>query len=169
MFLLSVPRRVLAAQVSASLCLAALPATAQEILTLQLDRARIVEMPAGTHTLVLGNPSIADVTVLKRQNRLVLNGRAFGETNMIALDAQGSALAEIVLRVKSADHALIVQRGMERESWSCNPRCEPAVDPGDASRHMGEAIAQAGKRNDFATPATAASAPRPPAAGPTPK
>ena len=164
MFLISVSRRVLAAIFSLTLCLLPKYADAQEILTLQLDRARIVEMPAGTHTLVLGNPSIADVTVLKRQNRLVLNARAFGETNMIALDARGVALAELVLRVRSADHGLIVQRGMERESWSCNPRCEPAVDPGDASRYMGEVISQAGRRNEFAAPqSAAASTPRLPA------
>lgn len=150
MFLMRVFRRVFAA---CYLC-TTLPVTAQEVLTLQLDRARIVEMPAGTHTLIIGNPSIADATVLKRQNQLVLNARSFGETNMIALDAKGAALAEIILRVRSNDHALIIQRGMERESWSCNPRCEPTIDPGDAARHTGDVISQANRRHEFAQPPT---------------
>ena len=144
---------------AASVICTSVPSPAQEILTLQLDRARILEMPQGTHTLVIGNPGVADVTFLKRQNQLVINARAFGETNMIALDAKGTALAEMIVRVRNNDHALIVQRGMERESWWCNPRCEPTVELGDSGRHTGDAIAQSGRRNEFARPQSTNNAP----------
>ena len=139
-------RRVLAATL---LCFV-WPVHAQEVLTLQLDRARIINMPHGTHTLVIGNSGVADVTFLKRQNQLVINARSFGETNMIALDANGAALSELIIRVRSSNHALVIQRGLERESWSCNPRCEPTVELGDSMRHTGDAMSQASRRSDFA-------------------
>lgn len=127
-------------RVLAGICLALLawPVVAQESLTLEIDRAKIVELPAGTNTLVIGNPGIADATVLRRQNRIVLTARAYGQTNMIALDARGTALAEVMLVVKNAEVGLVVQRGLERETWTCSPRCEPAVSPGDSSRHTGK-------------------------------
>ncbi len=132
-------------------CLATAPAMAQQVTQLHLDRAKIVELPPGATTIVVGNPGIADVTLLKGQNRLVLTAKSFGETNLLALDQRGEAVAESILRVIASDHALVVQRGMERESYSCNPRCQPTISLGDTSRHMGEIIGQTGQRNSFAT------------------
>jgi hypothetical protein len=145
-------RRVFA---GACLALCALPAAADNALLLEIDRAKIIELPAGTNTLVIGNPGVADATVLRRQNRIVLTARAYGQTNMIALDARGEALAEVMLIVRNSEQALVVQRGLERESWSCNPRCERAVNPGDAARHTGEATGQAGAYGAFARPQAA--------------
>ena len=142
-------RRVMAA---AFFALCALSASAQERLQLEFDRAKIIELPAGTNTLVIGNPGVADATVLRRQNRIVLTARAYGLTNMIALDAVGAALAEVVLEVKNPGQGLVVQRGLERETWLCNPRCEAVVSPGDTGRHTGEAISSAGQYNGFARP-----------------
>ena len=141
-------------RVFAIACLAcwALPSAAEAPLLLEIDRAKIVELPAGTNTLVIGNPGIADATILRRQNRIVLTARAYGQTNMIALDARGEALAEVMLLVKNSEQALVVQRGLERETWSCNPRCERAVNPGDAARHTGEAVNGAGAYGGFARP-----------------
>jgi Pilus formation protein N terminal region len=139
MFLHLFVRRVLA---GSCFVLLVWPVAAQDILTLEIDRAKIVELPAG----------IADATVLRRQNRIVLTARAYGQTNMIALDTRGQALAEVMLVVKNAEVGLVVQRGLERETWTCSPRCEPAISPGDSARHTGEAIKQAGQHGGFARP-----------------
>ena len=149
MFLRLFVRRVLA---GSCFVLLVWPVAAQDILTLEIDRAKIVELPACTNTLVIGNPGIADATVLRRQNRIVLTARAYGQTNMIALDTRGQALAEVMLVVKNAEFGLVVQRGLERETWTCSPRCEPAISPGDSARHTGEAIKQAGQHGGFARP-----------------
>ncbi len=124
---------------------------------MEIDRAKIIELPAGTNTLVIGNPGIADATLLRRQNRIILTARAYGKTNMIALDSRGEALAEVMLVVRNTEYGLVVQRGLERETWSCNPRCEAIVSPGDSGRHTGEAIGQAGQYNGFARPNSAGS------------
>ena len=45
----------------------ALPALAMETVIVALDRAKMVKVPAGTQTMVIGNPLVADVTLLKGQ------------------------------------------------------------------------------------------------------
>lgn len=147
-------RRVLAGLALMGAALACPAARSDDVVEVLLDRALIVDMPPGAHTIVVGNPGVADVSVLRKQNRLVLTAKSFGETNMIALDARGATLAEIIVRVKGADHTLIVQRGLERESWSCNPRCEPVVALGDAPRHASEVVGQTAQRNGFAVGAS---------------
>ena len=53
-----------------------------------VDQARLVKIPDGTETLIIGNSTIADVTLLKQKNLMVLTPKAFGETNFIALDRE---------------------------------------------------------------------------------
>ena len=44
-----------------------------------------------------------------------------------------------------------VQRGLDRESYSCTPSCQPSILLGDAAKHFGEVSGQAGQRSDLAT------------------
>lgn len=154
MFVVSrfVRRRVLAGLAIACVAAVCPAARSDDVIETLLDRATMLDMPPGAQTIVIGNPGIADVTVLRRQNRLVLTAKAFGETNVIALDAHGAALTEFIVRVKGVERLLIVQRGMERESYACTPRCEPVTTLGDAPRHMNETIGQSTSRNMFASP-----------------
>ena len=107
-----------------------------------VDQARLVKIPAGTETLIIGNPTIADVTLLKQNNIMILTPRAFGETNFIALDGQGNAVAQSLIRVVNGTDAVIVQRGMNRESYSCAPRCQPTERLGDDEGYLGKVSAQ---------------------------
>ena len=96
-----------------------------------VDQARLVKVPAGTETLVIGNPTIADVTLLRQNNLMILTPRSFGETNFIALDGQGNPVAQSTIRVVNGTDTVMVQRGMARESYSCAPRCQPTERLGD--------------------------------------
>lgn len=117
-----------------------------------IDKASLIRMPAHAQTLVIGNPGIADVTVLKNNNMMVITGKSFGETNLIAVDADGNPVGESLIRVTSgADAMLIVQRGGERESYSCSPRCMPVLQLGDGQL-FGAAAAQIAARNAIAIP-----------------
>jgi Flp pilus assembly secretin CpaC len=110
------------------------PATAQAptaVLNVTLDEAKIARVPEGTVTLVIGNPIVADVTMLKGSGAMVVTGKGFGQTNLIALDARGAVLDEKTVRVVPTNSTLVVQRGMERESYSCAPDCMPTVQLGD--------------------------------------
>ena len=116
-----------------------------------VDHAKVVRLPEKARTVIVGNPAIADVT-LQRNGVMVVTGKSFGVTNLIALDASGTLLAESLVRVSAASDALLtVQRGMERESYSCTPVCQPSLQLGDAQKYFGEAGAQATSRNALAT------------------
>ena len=105
-----------------------------------MDRARIVKVPAGTQTLIIGNPLVADVTMLKGNGSMVVSGRSFGSTNLISLDASGNAIDETTIKVIAGTQSLVVMRGTSQESYSCNPRCAPTVALGDDSKFLNEGI-----------------------------
>ena len=62
---------------------------------------------------------------------MVVTGKGYGLTNLIALDAQGNIIDEKNIEVEPAKAVLVVQRGNERESYWCNPLCMPTVQLGD--------------------------------------
>lgn len=101
---------------------------------LRLDHARLIRMPTGTATIVLGNPKIADITPQKN-GFYVLTGKAFGSTNLISQDASGEVLGAYILRVlpNTDESQLVVQRGLQRETLHCLPKCSPTVTETTAS------------------------------------
>jgi Flp pilus assembly secretin CpaC len=111
-----------------------------DIIVVIADRARIVKIPAGAQTLVIGNPMIADVTL--QNGVMIVTGKGFGETNFIALDALGNPVAESMIRVIGAHNDLIVQRGLDQQSYSCAPRCEPTAKLGDDAKYFSEVAGQ---------------------------
>jgi Flp pilus assembly secretin CpaC len=121
------------------------------IVTVLVDNAKVMRLPERTQTVIVGNPIIADVT-LQKNGVLVLTGKSFGSTNLIALDASGIMLAESMIRVEAPQTAVItVQRGLDRESYSCTPNCQPSVQLGDAQKYFGEVSGQADSRRKLAT------------------
>ena len=118
-------------------------AKADEAIVGIVDQARLVKIPDGTDTLIIGNSTIADVTLLKQKSLMVLTPKAFGETNFIALDAQGKPLAESTIQVINSSNALVVQRGMERQSYSCAPDCQPTERLGDDSKYLSSVAQEA--------------------------
>ncbi|MDE2579499.1 MAG: pilus assembly protein N-terminal domain-containing protein [Hyphomicrobiales bacterium] len=114
---------------------------ADSALFVAVDRAQIIKVPEGATTLIIGNPLIADVTMLKNNQSMVITGKTFGVTNLIALDAQGKQIAESTVKVVSPKAGLIVMRGGSRETWTCAPDCQPTVALGDDAKYMGETLA----------------------------
>lgn len=130
---------------------APLAASADEpvaVLNVTLDQAKIARIPEGTATLVIGNPIVADVTMLKGSGAMVVTGKGFGETNLIALNGQGDVLDEKTIRVVPTGSVLVVQRGMERESYSCAPQCMPTIQLGDG-KVFNDASTQLTQRNSL--------------------
>ena len=124
----------------------------EDVILVQLDQAKVLQLPDKTSTIIVGNPIIADVTMLKRSNKMVITGKGFGQTNLIALDSSGNSIGESVIQVVTGVGGLIVQRGMERESYHCAPRCQPTVTLGDAGKYMAETAAQIQGRNTVSLP-----------------
>ena len=128
------------------------PVLAADVISVTLDQAKIINLPDGATTIVIGNPIVADITMLKRNNQMILTGKGYGETNLIALDSNGAAVGESIVRVIGPTSAVVVQRGLDRESYSCAPRCEPTVRLGDTSKFMSEIGSQITTRNSLASP-----------------
>ena len=123
----------------------------QPPLTVTIDHAKVVKLPERTQTVIVGNPIIADVTV-QRNGIMVVTGKSYGVTNLIALDGAGTLLSESLISVQAPTESLVtVQRGLERESYSCAPSCQPSLLLGDANKYFGEVGGQATQRNTIAT------------------
>jgi hypothetical protein len=122
-----------------------------DVLRITIDQAKVVKLPPGTTTLVIGNPLIADVTMLKNTAGMVVTGKGYGQTNLIALDDHGNIVDEKQLRVEPGRSVLVVQRGDSRTSYSCDPWCMPTVQLGDDSKAFSDVGSQIQLRNGWAT------------------
>ena len=137
----------LAASIVTVAAVQAQDAQPSESIQLVLNKAKVLQLPANASTVVVGNPAVADVTIVRRTKYMVLTGKGFGETNLIALDSQGRSVGESVIRVGAASNSMIVQRGMERETWDCAPRCQPTFSLGDSGKYAAENAGQMQSRN----------------------
>ncbi|WP_245259644.1 pilus assembly protein N-terminal domain-containing protein [Methylobacterium sp. 10] len=139
-----------------ALCLAvgagpALAETTPAIVAVNVDNAKVIRLPDRTQTVIVGNPLVADVA-LQRNGIVILTGKSFGSTNLIALDASGAMLAESTISVQAAQGSIVtVQRGLDRESYSCTPNCMPSMQLGDATKYFGDVSGQADTRRNLAT------------------
>jgi hypothetical protein len=125
-------------------------AKADTTVTVMVDHAKIIRLPERTSTVIVGNPFIADVS-MQKNGVLVLTGKSYGITNLIALDAGGTMLAESYISVQAPSEAVVtVQRGLDRESYSCTPACQPALQLGDSQKYFSELGGQAGQRDTLA-------------------
>lgn len=122
-----------------------------ENLSVALDLATIMQVPDEASMLVIGNPAIADATI-QRNGLIVVTGKSYGTTNLIALNRAGVQLREFMIHVTAPKkRTLTVLRGGARETWSCSPRCEQTVTLGDAPDYFGASSAQIGSRNGLAS------------------
>jgi Pilus formation protein N terminal region len=135
----------------------AIAAASPDVLAVTLDQAKVAKLPAGTTTLIIGNPMIADVTMLKNSNSMVITGKGFGQTNLIAIGADGSVIDEKQLRVVPANTVLILQSGPSRVSYACNPDCMPTVQLGDDDDHFSKTGNQITLHNGLAQGAVSVS------------
>jgi Flp pilus assembly secretin CpaC len=123
----------------------------EETLVVTIDQARVVKVPPGTETLIVGNAAIADLTLLKQGAGMIVTGKGFGETNFIALDGAGSPLTQSLIRVVGGRNALLVQSGLDRQSYSCAPQCLPTAKLGDDAKYFGDVSKQVNDHNTQAT------------------
>jgi len=120
-----------------SLCVAGAVATmsmkvmASSSLSIVADRAKIVRIAGEVGSVIVGNPSFADVSVQKKF--IIIHGRNFGQTNILVLDENGESLADLeVTIVKGRDRNISVYRGGQKASYACAPKCESTLQVGDS-------------------------------------
>ena len=148
-------RFVLQAFIAAA-SLAAVPAFAGSM-SVPLDEVRMVTFLKPAATVYVGNPMIADITVIDSKHVFVL-GKAFGTTNIIALDQDGKQIVSNPLTVmgRSAD-IVTLNRGSDQVTYSCvGARCEAAPLPGDAKDAYQSTMSQIGTHQEMGVKAASA-------------
>jgi Flp pilus assembly secretin CpaC len=109
----------------------AAPVLAQTAMTVKTDQAKMISVAGVAGTVVVGNPSIADVSV--RGMQVFVHGKSQGATNIIVLDRQGVQIANLEVNVESVGGgAVAVFQSGRRYSLNCGPTCEPVLQVGDS-------------------------------------
>jgi len=120
-----------------------------------LDQARLIKLPDRVSTLVIGNPVIADAAV-QAGGWMIITGKGYGLTNIIALDRSGAILLEKTVEVQGPRDTVVVYRGIDRETYSCTPDCERRLTLGDAQAFFAATAGQITARNGLAAATAAA-------------
>ena len=96
-----------------------------------VDQATLVRLDRPAAEIVVGNPSIADVSV-QSSKLLVVTGKSFGETNLIVMDADGKVVTNRQLIVQEPRTGFVtIYRGSARQTFHCAPYCTPPLVIGD--------------------------------------
>lgn len=107
-----------------------LPARAGD-LVVRYDQSQLLRLPRPASEIIVGNPSIADVA-LQDGNLLVVTGKTFGITNIIALDAEHNVIQDQRVMVERDDRRVVnLMKGTQRFTYACTPNCEPTLTIGD--------------------------------------
>ena len=103
----------------------------------RIDQATRVTLSASARDVFIGNPSVADVTVIDGRNLLVM-GKAYGVTNIVVLDARGRTILDRQIVVSASDDGRVsFYRGPDVYNYACSPRCERTPMPGERDSGQG--------------------------------
>jgi Pilus formation protein N terminal region len=97
-----------------------------------MDNVTLVSFKAPVTTVYIGNPSIAELTILDAKHVFVL-GKRFGATNLIALGVDKTIIENDPVTVLSRQaEAVTVFRGENTYNYVCTGlHCETKPVPGD--------------------------------------
>jgi len=120
---------VVAALVAASASQALMAAS--NVIQVVVDQATLVRLDRPAAEIVVGNPSIADVSV-QSSKLLVVTGKSFGETNLIVMDTDGKVVAnrQLIVQEPRTGFVTMYRRGA-RQTLHCAPYCTPPLVIGD--------------------------------------
>ncbi len=112
----------------------AAPAFAQEVVV-PIDHSVRLSVRGQAASVVVGNPGVADVTVVD-SHTLFVSGRGYGETDVVVLDHNGRTIysGDVLVGATSGGRAS-VYRGAERTDFACAPVCSVTTrSPTDPSK-----------------------------------
>ncbi len=105
-------------------------ASAEDV-NIQIDQAAPIRLDRPAATILVGNPSIADISA-QDNSLLFVMGRTMGTTNIIAIDNRGNTIADVQVHVTApSSHRVVLHRNVARYTYSCANSCERVVMPGD--------------------------------------
>lgn len=129
-------------------------------LTVPMDEAKLITFTKPVATLFIGNPVIADVTIIDSHHAYLL-GKTFGATNMIGLDSNNRQVMNAQINVTNRMiGAVTLNRGADTYNYSCTRlHCETSPRPGDPSAFVTNTQQTVQSQQDASTKAAIASNP----------
>ena len=127
-------RRFIAACLAAAALGAASAALAQSRpVSVEIDHSTRVQLGGPAGTVIVGNPAIADVTVVDA-NTLFITGRGYGLTEIVVVDTIGRTIFQgnVVVTAPQSGHVR-VWRGASATDMACAASCAPSVRTSGAS------------------------------------
>jgi type IV secretory pathway protease TraF len=109
-------------------------ASKNDSVALALDEVHTLTFRTPVSTVYVGNPTIADVTMIDARHAFV-QGKGYGRTNIMALNRDNVMVFNTHVTVTGADGGgtVTLNRGAQRVTLNCaGGRCEPTPMPGDS-------------------------------------
>ena len=114
----------------AAAALLAIPAAAaaqSRPLNVDIDQSTRVQLRAPAGSVIVGNPQIADVTVVDA-NTLFITGKGYGVTEVVAVDVLGRTVFQSQVVVTAGDSGRVrVWRGAQATEMACASTCSPSI------------------------------------------
>ncbi len=123
------PARLIAALAATAALFAPAIGTAQSAsLNVEIDQAQRVQLRGPAGSVIVGNPAIADVTVVDA-NTLYITGKGYGVTEIVAVDAIGRTVfqSQVVVTAGSGSGRVRVWRGGQATEMACAASCSPSL------------------------------------------
>lgn len=120
--------RLIAAAVATVVLLAPLSAVSQSnALSVEIDRSTRVQLGGAASSVIVGNPQIADVTVVDA-NTLFITGKGYGVTEIVAVDGIGRTVFQRQVVVTGGSTGSVrVWRGAQATEMACASSCAPSI------------------------------------------
>jgi len=124
-----------------------------------MDQVRVVTFKRPVSTVFVGNPVIADATVIDPYHAFIL-GKAYGVTNLIALSAQSQTIANQQITVANRNGGVVtLNKGAAQFTYSCTTaHCETNPRPGDQKTFFDDTESAIGTHQEQSIHAASASA-----------
>lgn len=97
-------------------------------MNVEIDQATRVPLRAPAGSVIVGNPQIADVTVVD-SNTLYITGKGYGVTEVVAVDAIGRTVfqRQIVVTDGAGAGRVRMWRGAQSTEMACGSSCSASV------------------------------------------
>ncbi|MBN8529989.1 MAG: pilus assembly protein N-terminal domain-containing protein [Caulobacterales bacterium] len=96
-------------------------------LNVEIDRSARIALRGAAASVIVGNPAIADVTVVDA-NTLYIVGKGYGVTEVVAVDAIGRPLFQNQIVVTGGSTGAVrMWRGGQMTEMACGGSCAPSI------------------------------------------
>jgi Flp pilus assembly secretin CpaC len=97
-------------------------------LNVEIDQAQRVQLRGPAGSVIVGNPAIADVTVVDADT-LYITGKGFGVTEVVAVDTIGRTVfqSQVVVSDGAGSGRVRIWRGGQSTEMACGASCSATI------------------------------------------